>query len=365
MDIKKILIGLILIIMVMPIVLAENKLSISDLDVEVDGRWSRDLTDGETITRDAAPGDDVSFKIKFRNNYTDDENLRIEDIVAVVTIEDIDDGESLEEESKEFDIREDDDDTVTIDFQIPIEVEEDTYTVTIEADGDDENGTSHSVSWTIYLNVEKERDELRYYRQTLLPSTITCGGTTSLTIGIINTGSDDQEEVELKIIGTGLEYENMVTIDSIDADPFDDSCKYSKSFTIPIDKDVSPGVYPITFITTYDNGRETLEDSVELTVLECQKEEKPAEDTTDNTDSGSSTNSDTTTKDTSSTDDEVDVIITPTTPVQPPITTPTTQTEEKSFFESGWFIGLFIGAQLLIIIIVLVLVVMFLNKKNN
>ena len=116
-------------------------------------------SDGERISREAEPGDTVQFKITFLNNYTKDEDLDIEDVTAELTIEGIDDGSDMDEESKEFDVRADDDKTVTVEFDIPIEVEEDTFDVLINAEGDDENGTEHSVTWTVVLEVEKEDDK--------------------------------------------------------------------------------------------------------------------------------------------------------------------------------------------------------------
>ncbi len=151
-----IIFGIIFLMIAVPMVQAAgSKLLIDKLDVKVGDRWSRNVDNGETVSREAEPGDDVDFKIKFKNNFTDAEDLKIEDITATITIEEIDDGEDLDEESKEFDIREDDDKTVTISFKVPIEVEEDTFDVKIEAEGEDENGTDHSVEFAFISEGDK------------------------------------------------------------------------------------------------------------------------------------------------------------------------------------------------------------------
>jgi len=345
---KSLIFGIMFLMLAVPMAYAgTGKLLIDKLDVEVGSKWSRNVDDGETISREAEPGSTVKFKIKFKNNYTDAEDLKIEDITATVTIEEIDDGDDLDEESKEFDIREDDDKTVSVEFKIPIEVDEDTFDVTIEAEGEDENGTDQSITWTVHLEVEKETHELRFYRKTLSPAEIKCGGTASFNLGIINTGSEDEEDVELTISNSDLEYSTLVTISEITADPFEDEIRYSKIFKVNVPKTAEAGIYPIEFKAVYDDGDEEIVDSVDLTVAECVEEEVVPEE-----------------------EEEEDVVVItpqPTVPVitQPTITQPVTSTEEeKSFFESGWFIGLLIGAELLIIIIAIVLVVTLVRKRS-
>ena len=346
---------------------AGNRLLIDDLDVEVGDRWSRNVDDGDRITREAAPGDTVEFKITFKNNYTEEEDLRIEDITATVTIEGIDDDEDLDEESKEFDVKEDDDKTVSVEFEIPIEVEEDTYTVTIEAEGEDENGTDHTVEWTVDLEVEKETHELRFYRKTLSPTETECGGIVTLNLGIINTGSEDEEDIELVISNTELEYNNVVTISELEAEPYEDESKYLKRFTINVPKTAEVGIYLINFKVTYDDGDEVIEDSVELTVSECEEEEEPECVEDSDCEEGEVCEDGVCEEE----EEEVVVVTEPTIPTAAVITEPTTITEpitvteeeEKSFFETGWFIGLLFGAEIIVIIIAVLLVMALVRRK--
>jgi hypothetical protein len=350
-DMKKLIFGILFLMIAVPIVHAgTGKLLIDRVDVKVDDRWDRNVKEGDTISREAEPGSTVDFKIKFRNNYTDEENLRIEDVTATVTIEGIDDGEDIDEESNEFSIREDDDKTVTVKFEIPIEVEEDTYTVTIEAEGEDENGTEQSVVMSLELEVKKEDHELRIYRKTLSPSEVKCGGTATLNLGIINTGNEDEEDVELTISNTGLEYSNVATISEIIAEPYADESKYLKTFRIEVPEDAEVGLYPLILSITYGNGDKTLEDSVDLVVSECEVEEAPPAPQEE--------------------EEEVVVVEQPTAPTaavvtEPTITEPITSTEETSFFQSGTFIALLLGAELVIIVIVVLMVMLILRKRRE
>jgi len=350
-NMKKLIFGIIFLMIAVPMVhAAGNKLLIDKLDVEVNDRWSRNVDDGETISREAEPGSTVEFKIKFKNNYTDAEDLRIEDITATITIEEIDDGEDIDEESKEFDIREDDDKTVTIQFKIPVEVDEDSYDVTIEAEGDDENGTDHSVVWTVTLDVEKESHELRFYRKTLSPIEVEAGETASLTLGIINTGSEDEEDIELIISNDDLEYNNLVTISELEAEPYEDESRYLKTYKIEVPETSEAGIYPIDFKVTYDDGDEILEDSVDLTVTEAEEEVIEEEEEEE--------------------EEDIVVVQQPTTPTtgavvtQPTVTEPTTVTEETSFLDSGWFIAALFGAELIVIVIAVLLVMALVKRKS-
>ena len=351
-----------------PMAYAEQHLLISDLDVKVGDRWSRNVDDADTISREASPGDTVEFKLTFKNNYTDADNLKIEGITATVTIEGIDDDDDLDEESKEFDIREDDDKSVTVEFEIPVEVEEGNYDVTIEADGEDENGTDHSVKWTVYLEVQKEKHELRFYKTSLSPAEVKCNSVAYLTLGLINTGTEDEEDIKLTVTNNVLELSESVTIAELIEGAYDNDVKTSKKFRIEIPETVESGVYQIDAKAVYDGGDEEITQTFDLTVTECVVEEEPECVKNSDCEEGLVCKDGVCEK-----EEKEDVIVitkpttptTPTTPTitQPTITEPTTVTEEKSFFETGWFIGLLLGAEVVIIIVAVLLVLALVKRK--
>ncbi len=129
-----------MILFVVPFIFADgDKLKIVKITAYVDG-------DKDTGTIDVKPGSILEIKVKVENLYDEDiegEDLDIEDIVITATIDEIDDGDELEEEADEFDLDAEEDDTETIQFEIPWEVDDDSFDLSIEVEGEDENGTMH------------------------------------------------------------------------------------------------------------------------------------------------------------------------------------------------------------------------------
>ena len=244
-------------------------LLISKVDVKVDGKSDKDLDDGDTISKEAKPSSDVEFKIEVENLYSDD--LEIEDITVTVTIEDIDDGDDLEEESSEFDLDPEDDKKVTLDFKIPLEVDEDTYTVEIKAEGEDKNNTEHETTFIVYLEVEKKAHEIRVKRAYLSPSQISCERTITLETSIINTGSKDEDDVSLRVENAALNINRL--IEGIELDEGTDDNTFKANYIFDIADDVSAGTYPISIKTYYD-AKSSAYDTVELTVKDCVVEKE-------------------------------------------------------------------------------------------
>ncbi|MCH8003110.1 MAG: lamin tail domain-containing protein [Nanoarchaeota archaeon] len=251
------------------------KLQISDLDVKVDGKTDKNLIDGDKISKEAKPGSKVIFSIEVENLFTDDEDLEIEDIEIIVTILDIDDGDDLDEDAKEFDLKAGKDEREKIEFEIPLEVEEDTFDVLIEVEGEDENGTTHEIEFNLELEVEKENHEIRIIRSALTPSTIKCQRTISINTEIINTGSEDEDDVTLEVMNSDLSINSLVT--GIELDEGTDDNRFTKLFTESISTDVLPGTYPIT-INTYYDGKLSETDTVNLDVEECELVKKVKEE---------------------------------------------------------------------------------------
>jgi hypothetical protein len=353
--------GVLLILLIVPIALAVNengrvtkgsKLIITDVDVKVGSKSHKNLDFGEKIKEEAKPGDKVQFTIEARNNFTKDEDLEIEDIEVIVTIEGIDDDDDLEEEDEISKIKADKDDKISIDFILPLEIDEGDYDVLIELEGDDENGTTHAVEYDLELEVQKEDNEVRFLRNTLTPSEIKCGRTVQLLTTVINTGADNEDDTTLEVTNTELGVNFRETFDLSD-DPFDDDSKFRKTFTLTIPQEVAPGIYTLQSSVTFNDGSDTETETAELVVSQCEifaaDKDEPEED-----------------------DNKVVV-------VQPPVdqtpsdvitagtvTTPTLPvTEEKSLFEStGFLVALVIGEVLLVLIAIL-LVAAVVRKRSQ
>ena len=356
------ILGIFLAVLMAPIVLADNenvgtvvsggKLLITDVDVKVGSKTDKNLGDGDKIRDEAKPGDRVEFTIKLYNNFTDNDDVDIEDIQLQVTIEGIDDDDDIEEEAKSFDLTSDNDKKVTVSFDIPLEVDEDTFDVLIEADGDSDNG-SQEVQMDLSLEVQKEDDEVRFLRNTLSPSEVKCGRTVQLSTAVINTGSNEQEESLLEVSNAGLGISFRETFDLTDS-PFDEDSKFSKAFTFTVPGDAAAGVYSMLSKITYNDGKDSETETADLVVAKCEVlEEQPKEEEAK---------------------DEIVV-------VQPPAAQPTVPTgsataqpvtapilaaakEEKSLFQSTGFLAALVAGEVLLVIVAILIVVAVIRKRS-
>lgn len=243
-----------------------SKLFISDVDVTVDGDKESDLKDGETIDKEAKPGSEVKISVEVSNGFTDAEDIDIEDVEIKVTIEDIDDGDDLEEEADSFDLEADKEDDGTVEFEIPLDVEEDTYDILIEVEGEDEKGVKHEDTIKLKLDVDKEKHQIRIASFDLSPKNVKCGETASVSATIDNTGAEDEERaaIEIESSALGLNFEDL-TMDIEEGD------SESRTAYVTIGNDVSPGSYPISITAAYDVDKITDREVTTLTVDECKK----------------------------------------------------------------------------------------------
>jgi len=255
---------------------AARRLRIKDLDVKIDSKSDKGVADGDLIKREAEPESNIEFKVEVESGFLDEDDMKIEDIVVEITIRDIDDGDDIDEESKEFDLRPERDKKVTLDFKVPLEVDEDTYDVDIHVEGDDENGTRYEVDWTVYLEVEKNKHDIKIIKASLSPAVVKCQKTTTLNTEIINLGREDEDEVVLEITSSDLVDFRK---DNIELEEGVDDSRYSKSLSISIPDDLKIGAYPIEILTYYDTTRLSDTETVNLEIQECKevkKQEEPA-----------------------------------------------------------------------------------------
>lgn len=363
MKILNVIIGLFLVLAIVPMVLAADedgkiieggKLLITDMDVKVGSSTSKNLDFGDNIKYEAKPGDVVKFQMEFKNNFTDDEDLDIEDIEATVTILNIDDGDDLDKDAKQFDLKQGKDDKIEVQFTIPLEVDEDTYDVLIEASGDDENGTTHEVQYELTLEVQKEDNEVIFTKNSLTPSEIKCSRSVQLSTAVINTGADEEDAVVIEVANAELGVSFKETFD-LTNNAFDVDSKFAKTYTFSVPQEVAPGIYTITSKVTYNNGDDTKTETADLVVAQCEivKKEEPKEEVK-----------------------KEEVVV-----VQPPVTQPTTPTgqviaetittptlpatEEKSLFETQGFLTALIAGEVLLLVIAILLIVVIVRKRRD
>lgn len=245
---------------------AASMLEISDLRAEVDGdRQSADEGGG---TIDIVPDSLLVLKIKVSNLYDSDvEGGEIENIGVDAVLEEIDDGDDLEESSDDFDLRGERDKTVRIEFPIPLKLyTDDTYKLTLHVEGKDKNNTRHTVDLDLDVDVKKKTHELRFLRKELSPEKAECGSSSTLIVNLINTGKED-EDMEMVIDAPGLNYNKRLDFTLVE-DIDDDDNEYDFSDTIDLEN-VKAGQYPVNIRVLYRDGRETLEDVLNLEVDSC------------------------------------------------------------------------------------------------
>ena len=328
---------------------AGSKLIFSDVDVKVGGKTSKNLDDGDTIDDEAEPSDTIEFRIEVQNNFTDAEDLEIEDIAVEVTIEEIDDGDDLDEESADFDLKAGRDKRITLKFQVPLEVEEDTFSVTIHAEGEDENGTNHEADMDLELEVEKENHLLKITRATLSPAEVSCNRKNiQASTTVINIGNEDEEDVSVQVLNSDLGVDLKEDIEELTAEPNEDESRFSNTYAFNVPNDAESGSYPVIFRALFDDNRKKAEETATLTVSDCLTAKKEI---------------------TEAEEEEEVKIITPspitgqvTAPiVQPPAGTVVTQ---ESFLGSNAFVTGIIIAEVVAVIVGIVLVVSLFRRRG-
>ncbi len=247
---------------------ATSMLEISEVTVEVDDdRQSADESGG---TIKVTPDSTLSLKIKVSNLYSSGtDGGKIENINVRGVIEGIDDDSDLDEEADDFDLTAGRDKTITIDYKIPLRLETDgSWKLTLTADGDDENNTAHSDEIEFDIDADKENYELRFIRDELSPATVACDKQSRITIRIINTGENDEDDVELTVDAPDLGYNEVSTFD-IPEDVTDDENEYEFTDMIA-PADAAAGTYPVSIRAVYHGGRKTLEGTLNLEYEGCE-----------------------------------------------------------------------------------------------
>ena len=328
------------------------------VDVKVGSRTSTNLHNGDTIRDSAKPGDSLEFRITMKNNYTSTENLRIEDISVKTTVEGIDDGNDLEDESSTFSLSPGSTKKVTVKFKVPVEVDESTFDALIEAQGSDRNGTSQDNQMTLHLDINKQSHQIKITKFDLSPAEVTCNRkNVKLSTGILNIGTSDENTVNLAISNSelGIDIKDQKT--DLLAEPNSLDGKYSKVYTFNVPNDATAGTYPIDYVVLYNDDRKRESSAAQLVVNDC-----PTATTTQTTSTRNNQNTQSTSQTTQTTTPA------PTTSTQPTgviITNlpPDTTVTQESFFKSNAFvIGIIILEVLAVIGGIILIVALFVRR---
>lgn len=268
--IKTILLSLIVFMFLMNVAYAaETKLNFSHVDVKVGGRTSTNLKNGDTARDDAKPGDNVEVRVEMKNSYTSAENLKINNIKVKATLENIDNGDDLEEESNEFSLSPGSTKRVTLKYKLPLEVDENSFDIFIIADGSDKNTSQHN-EMTIKLNVNKDTHKIKITRDALSPAEISCSRKNlQLAVTLLNIGTEDEDDVTLQISNADLGIDVKDNIGQLRAVPNEPESRFSKVYRFNVPSNADSGSYPINLRILYNNDRKLTEDTLTLTVNDC------------------------------------------------------------------------------------------------
>src|SRR3989338_7147297 len=246
----------------------QGKLVIRDIEVKVDDKRQTGLDDGDRVSREAKPGSDITIDVEVENLYTRSQDIKITDVEITVRIEDVDDGDDLEETGNTFDLSADRTKTQKFTFQIPTLVDDGDYDLVIEVEGDDEEtGRAYRETATLTIEVDNDRHALVITKAALTPETITCQKTASLSVEVTNLGSEDEDDVKIELTAPSFCYstadEEIELLEGNDEDAIFRKTYAINAATLP------EGIYPITVKAYYDG--DNLEDAkiVSLNVEKC------------------------------------------------------------------------------------------------
>jgi len=248
-----------------------SKLEISDLEVEIDGDTEDKLNDGDKITNKAEPEDKVYFVVTIENRYTDTEDIDIEDIQVIITVESIDDGDDIELESSEFDLEADKEEDIILDFDVPLKVDEGDYDVVIEVEGEDDNGNIHRDEWRVKLSVEKKSHYVKIQEARLSPTSIECNRRINIFVEFMNVGSKDEDEVELEIKNTNIGLNIRKQRIQLDNEIDEEENIYEETFTFTVADNVPAGSYPIKVSSFYSEDILSDIKTLQLDVKDCTR----------------------------------------------------------------------------------------------
>lgn len=241
-------------------------LIIDDADAFLDGSKKSIGSSGGTISN-VEPGQTLKIKFKFKNIYPSGES-EIEDVDVEGVLESIDDGDDLDDEADSFDVRPARTKSVTLEFQIPYIVDEGDYDLVIEAEGRNESGALQTVNVTYTVEIDKNKHDVIFLKATLGDEEVQCSRDTSLRLQVANIGSEDEEDIHIKVTNSDLELSFKKTFDLDTGGDEDDT---TESFSVPIEiaNSAPAGTYIIAYQADYHRDTKIKSGQVEIVVKDC------------------------------------------------------------------------------------------------
>jgi hypothetical protein len=307
----------------------ESMLDISKMTITVDGE-DHSLKSSETYDDDLKAGTSIKLTATVRNQFSSSEEIEIRDIeMDVRSTGDLE----LDESDDMSDLDYGDKDTISFGTEIPSDAEDgDDYSVTFKVTGEDENGATHSDSYTARLEVKRESHEIAIKSVTVSPQTVECSGRVTITTKLENTGRYDEDKVHLLITNDELGIVQRFYEMSIDKDD-----GVTKTYSLTLDNKTQPGDYEFLLTSLYDSDVDSDTAVATVTVKACsQNVVNPVNPTVVNP-----------------------TIPTPSVPQVVPTNGATPVYGSSSFTDSTAYVVVLVAAVVLILVILIILLVKF------
>lgn len=319
---------------------AANQLIIKKVTAICDDQ-SEKLDDSESFEK-LSPDMQCSITVEFENTFNDNDrdDLRIGDVEfdpVYIEVESTDSDLDLDEDD-DTSLDADDKDEMTFEFEIEEDTDEGKYPVEIRVYGADENGAYHGEMWTVKLEVERLKHDLRIRSASLMPTQInSCqDGKINVDATIINLGKRDEEDVVVQAIIPDLSLEKKISNIELDED---DSERVTFSFTIP--KGTESKVYSLEINTFFDTSALSNTKRMDFVVDKCEEEQTTV----------------------TVADDDTNTVTTADVPVTTGATTTArVRSAGTSFKDSPGYIWLLAGISLLLAVIVIVLLIVLFRR---
>jgi len=233
-------------------------------------------SDDDDADQDVEPGDKIEMFFEIENLFDEDYRHGDLDFEITVTLDDRNFGEDIDEDldftldsGDETDI---DDDDFKVEFNVPNDAEEDDeYELEIRVVAEDENNVEYELEWLAHLSVERDDDDVRIDEVTVTPSSPACGDIISISVDVVNYGSDDQDHAAVTVISSELDIdlEEEFSLDPGSSSDNDEVVQFSTY----LPDDIEEGTYEIEVKVYYDYNKLSYTNNYDLVVDECVDEE--------------------------------------------------------------------------------------------
>jgi len=276
---KQCFIAIIMIILLAMPVFAKDILEIDEIDVTIDGKNERGISDTGGIIDNVKPGSRIKIKVNVRNSGDLDDGF-VDDVLVTGRLKRIDNSEDLIEEEEMPNLGTKERESETIVFDIPLEVDDDTYELELTVTGENARNGDQRDTAIFDVEIDKDRNEVVISRAELDRTELKCTRQNNVRIEVVNIGEkvDNDVRLVLKSAPLDISYSEEFRLGIFNND-FDDDATKILQIPFTVRNDVKPGRYPITLTILYDDAKEREDKYMDLVIEHCdhfpvpQKEE--------------------------------------------------------------------------------------------